>query len=64
MLEQISFKWLGEPYPAPEPPFFIWHRLYIITLAGLFMIASALVWVWNLQLRGQVRRRTADLARS
>ena len=62
-LEQINRKWLGVHYRAPES-FWTRYWTYLLAAAGLLLLASLLIWLWNLQLRGQVRRRTADLARS
>jgi PAS domain S-box-containing protein len=62
-LEQINRKWLGVHY-RDEESFFARYRLYIQAGAGAMLLASLLVWIWNLQLRRLVRRRTADLARS
>ncbi|MFH1034526.1 MAG: PAS domain S-box protein [Pseudomonadota bacterium] len=62
-LEQINRKWLGVHY-REDGSFFTRHRLYLLAAAGVMLLASLLIWLWNLQLRRLVRRRTADLARS
>lgn len=58
VLDKIAGKWLGATWGYQQSPF----RQYVLPVAVMaagLLVAALAVWLWNIQLRTQVRAKTA-----
>ncbi len=62
-LDQINRKWLGMRYGRHDS-LLVRYWPYLLSGAGLILLLTLVVWIWNFQLRSLVGKRTKALARS
>lgn len=62
VLDKIGRKWLGAAYDQTPSPFERYALPVALAATGLLLLGST-VWLWNMQLRTQVRAKTATIAR-
>ncbi len=63
VLKSINDKWLGVKLPQ-QNSFFYQYRWYISLILLSILILLVVIWLWNISLRREVRRRTRTLRES